>query len=74
MKRPKPHRSVDLKCLQLAHNFSTVSVLIVFYLQFLFTSAKAQVSLGQNQDWEIIFTTGRRMWAGTDSDIYVEVC
>ena len=32
-----------------------------------------QFILNKKSDWRITFTTGKRLWAGTDSDVYVEL-
>jgi hypothetical protein len=78
MKRPKSllgkgffyfNHSIKLKQNLLA--WSLLIIANLYYAQLVY--AKTSSDLVANQDWFITFTTGRRMWAGTDSDIYVEV-
>ncbi len=79
MKRPKSvmgkgfsdfNHSFNIK--QTLAAWSVLIIANLFYAQSVY--AKTSSDLVANQDWFITFTTGRRMWAGTDSDIYVEVC
>jgi hypothetical protein len=55
-----------------------ISIILFLLIQSLltaqaFTIIESSDTNIKNNDWTITFSTGRRMWAGTDSNIYVEL-
>lgn len=55
-----------------------ISIVVFFTTQSLltvqaFTLIDSSDPSIKNNDWTITFSTGRRMWAGTDSNIYIEL-